>query len=275
MNKPGERSMRALPLVLLAAGILLAGCQSTALHRNSSVVDYLYPDAGNVTVSTETPRLTLPLSVGIAFTPGGYGSDGLTEGGKSALLADVADHFEALEFVDSIQIIPTAYLRPGGSFENLDQLRRMFGVDVIVLLSFDQTRFTDEGFASFAYWTLIGAYVVPGEKNATFTLLDAVVYDIPSRKLLFRAPGSSKVSSRATPVNLGEQTREDSVEGFETASDDLVKNLEAELARFQERIKERPEDVHIATREGYRGSGAGGWWLLPIIGLLLTVRLRR
>ena len=37
-------------------------------------------------------------------------------------------------------------------------------------------QFTDEGLASFAYWTIIGAYIIPGEKNDTHTMLDAVVY---------------------------------------------------------------------------------------------------
>ncbi len=39
----------------------------------------------------------------------------------------------------------------------------------------------------------MGAYVVKGEKNETRTLMDAVVYDIRSRALLFRASGESGI----------------------------------------------------------------------------------
>lgn len=268
--------IRSRHVVLLMSALLLAGgCQTTAQHRNSSVVDYLYPQSRDVQVSVETPRLTLPLTVGVAFTPSGYrDAAGLTEAKKQELLTRVSSHFEALDFVEAIEIIPSAYLRPQGSFENLDQLRRMFGIDVIALVSYDQTQFTDEGFASIAYWTIVGAYVVPGEKNATHTLLDAVVYDIPSRKLLFRAPGTSSVQSSATLVNREEQVREDAVAGFDDASAHLVDNLKAELEAFQVRIKDAPEEVQIARREGYQGSGSGGPWLL-IVALLALGLLHR
>ncbi len=262
-------------IAILLALVTLAGCHTTAQHRNSSVVDYLYPDSRNLRVSEEVPRLTLPLTVGVAFTPSRFRDDsGLTESRKAALLEKVSRHFEDLEFVGGIEIIPSAYLRPEGSFENLDQLKRMFGIDVIALVSYDQTRFTDEGLASLAYWTLVGAYIVPGEKNATHTLLDAVLYDIDSRKLLFRAPGTSSVKSSATLVNASEQIREDSVAGFEAASEDLVANLEAELERFKQKLKESPGGVEIAHREGYQGSGAGGF-LLVALGLLVARRLTR
>ncbi|MEQ8861134.1 MAG: rhombotarget lipoprotein [Pseudomonadales bacterium] len=255
--------MRRVRLALVAVLLMGVGCQSASQHRNSSVVDYLYPDSRNVQVSSEVPRLTLPLKVGVAFTPvTGYGPVELSEVQKTELLQSVSRNFRDLEFVRSIEIVPSAYLRPGGSFENLQQLKRMFDIDVIALVSYDQTRFTDEGWASIAYWTLVGAYVVPGEKNATHTLLDTVVYDIDSRKMLFRAPGTSSVKSSATPINLQEQTRKDAAEGFELASSDLVTNLTSELEVFRQRIKKAPEEVQIAKREGYQGSGSGGWFLL-------------
>ncbi|HEX7037304.1 MAG TPA: rhombotarget lipoprotein [Pseudomonadales bacterium] len=292
---------RGLALTLTA---LLAGCVSTAAHysRNTSVVDYLYPTSKDVEVSTEVPKLTLPLKVGIAFVPakrfvptarcreapcvldtldfgwavGSEEAAGLTEAKKAELMASVSSHFKELDFVDSIEIIPSAYLRPAGSFENLDQLRRMFGIDVIALLSYDQTRFTDQGLTSLAYWTIVGAYIVPAEKNSTHTLMDAVVYDIPSRKLLFRAPGTSSVKSSATLVALDQQVREDAVQGFELASANLVENLKVELESFKERIKEAPDQVQIASRDGHQASGSGGLVLVlaALLGLVGAARRR-
>lgn len=206
---------------ILAALMLLTGCQTGANYRNSSAVEYLYPNSRQQEVSEEIPHLTLPLRVGVAFTPGSYGQfGGLTEVEKMALLEKVSRDFQQLDFVESIEIIPSSYLRPAGSFENLDQLKRMFDIDIIALVSYDQTRFSGEGFASVAYWTIIGAYIVKGEKNTTHTMLDTVVYDINSRKLLFRAPGVSSVRSSATPINLGTQQREDSMQGYDLASAD-------------------------------------------------------
>lgn len=261
-------------LMLLAGLFLMGACQTISSHRNSSVVDYLYPDSRNVAVSEQVPTLTLPIKVGVAFTPSHFqNAPALTEVEKQTLLKNVSRHFEALDFVEDIEIIPSAYLRPEGSFENLDQLQRMFGIDVIALVSYDQARFTEEGMASIAYWTIVGAYVVPGEKNATHTLMDAVVYDISSRKLLFRAPGTSSVKSSATLVDREAQVREDAVEGFHEASADLVENLQTELDTFKQRIKDAPEEVKIAQREGYAGSGAGGLSLL-ILALAVAALIR-
>jgi len=97
------------------------------------------------------------------------------------------------------------------------------------LLSYDQTQFTEEGLASITYWTIVGAYIIPGEKNDTHTMVDAAVYDIQSRKMLFRAPGISHIKGLSTPVNLNEELRDDSIEGFKEASVDVIKNLDLQL----------------------------------------------
>ncbi len=266
-----------IKMVLLGLIALLTGCMATttAKYQNSSVVDYLYPDAAHQKINSEVPVLALPLKVGIAFTPDSHRrADSLTEPRKRELMERISKQFESIDFVKRIEIIPSGYLRPQGSFDNLDQLKRMFDIDLIALVSYDQTRFTDEGMASLAYWTIVGAYIVPAEKNATHTLMDAVVYDINSHKMLFRAPGTSTVKSNATLVNLSEQTRKDSDEGFTVASDDLVKNLKLQLSAFKERVKESPADYQVIKREGYQG-GALDWWILLIMGLAVSVRLRK
>lgn len=120
-------------------------------------------------------------------------------------------------------------------------------------------QFTDEGRLSISYWTLIGAYFAKGEKNDTHTLMDASVFHIPSRKMLFRAPGVSQIRGAATPINLNEQLRNDSILGFQEASKDLVTNLQAQLEAFKEKVKESPEEFQIIRRQSMgRGSTGGG-----------------
>lgn len=270
--------MRVSPGRLLLActiPLLLQSCQFIQSYRNSSVVDFLYPDKREPIEEQRIPELKLPLRVGVAFTPTTnyqYGGDviGLSEQEKQALMAEVSKDFKEYEFVKSIELIPSAYLKPQGGFANVDQLQRMFNIDVIALLSYDQTRFQKEGASSIAYWTLIGAYFVPAEKNDTHTLLDAAVYDIPSRSLLFRAPGVSTIKSRSTIIATAEQAREDSVEGFKEASTDLVTNLKEQLRLFQEKAKQAPEEVRIAHRPGYTGGGGSGVAVdFPLLILLL------
>jgi rhombotail lipoprotein len=268
MSPSSRRFTAALvPLLVLA---FLSGCAGHITHkRSSSVVSYLYPDQDKPLEIPAIPRLSLPLHVGVAFVPEGSGHGaGFTETDKTRLLSEVAAHFEQQAFVGSIEILPSVYLRPGGGFENLDQLRTLHGIDVMVLVSYDQTQFTDEGLASITYWTLIGAYLVPGEKNDTHTMIDAVVYDIASRKLLFRAPGISHIKGRSTPVNLSEELRQDSLQGFQQASVDLVRNLDGQLALFKQRVKERPQDYQVVHRAGYTGAGSTDGFFLGLLLLL-------
>lgn len=255
-----------------AALVLLAGCAmftNSNEHREaSSVMDYLYPKKNSSHIDTPTvPQLSLPLRVGVAFVPEhangrpnnymSWESDRFTEKQKMALMKQVSDSFKKYSYVQSIQLIPSTYLTPQGGFENLDQLRQMFGIDVIALLAYDQAQFTDEGWASFTYVTVVGAWVVPGERNDTKTMMDAVVYDIASRKLLFRAPGVSQIQASATPVNLSEELRDDSQRGFEQAATNMVVALQVELAGFKDRVKSSPEEFKVTAKPGYTGIGAG------------------
>ncbi len=249
-------------VLILGLALILNGCYSSHSRRyKSSAVDFLYPDR-EVVEKVSVPLLSLPLNVGIAFVPEAdqeYRVKRISSKDKYDLLKKISGQFKALPFVKDIELIPTEYLKVGGSFTNLDQIRTMYNVDIIALVSYDQVQHTDESMLSFSYFTIIGAFVVQGEKNDTNTMIDVVVYDIASRKLLFRAPGTSLVHHMATPVNLSEELRKDSLKGFHDAADDLVVNLNSALERFKEKVKERPEEFTISHKAGYTGGGSLGW----------------
>ena len=265
--------------LVVTAAILVAGCDTFngggAHHRASNLYAYLYSgQEGHVDAPT-VPILSLPLRVGVAFVPmdsngrNNYSySDDLpfSESQKMDLLKQISGQFKQYPFVKSIELVPTAYLTPRGGFANLDQIRTMYGVDVMALLSYDQVQFTGEGILSITYWTIVGAYVVPGEKNDTKTMLDTAVYDIASRKLLFRAPGFGNVKGLATPINLSEQLRADSKKGFEEAATNLVANLKVQLAEFKERVTNAPTEYKIEYKPGYTGGGAFGGMETIIVG---------
>jgi len=279
-------SMKSLFVLIALVALGISGCSSQRINTKSSVMEYLYPTAENYLVTTSTPHLKLPLRVGVAFVPessdnnssnniwtGKSYSGQITEFKKNQILERVSDNFRELKFVSSIEVIPSAYLTPGGSFSNISQIKTMYGIDVIALVSYDQVQFTDEGALSLSYWTIVGAYLVSGEKNDTSTLMDTVVYDIESKSMLFRAPGTSRVLGKSTLVNLSEELRADSIKGFEDAADDMVINLKNQLSVFQERIKENPEKVKVSHR-----AGAGSLGFVPLIILLLLLvasRLRK
>lgn len=118
-------------------------------------------------------------------------------------------------------------------------------------------------------------YLVAGEKNDTSTMMDTAVYDIQSKKMLFRAPGTSSVRSRSTPVNLSEELRDDSVKSFNEATDAMIINLDMQLARFREKIKSNPQQVKIVKRASYSGGGVFGLFDLAIMLLLILAVLIR
>jgi rhombotail lipoprotein len=155
--------------LMLASVLTLAGCHSLRSSEKQShagsVVDYLFPTA------KESPKLQPtvtylrpPVRVGVAFVPGG-GYDHLSEPEKLKLIERVKAQFSQHKFIGAIEVIPSSYLRAKGGFANLDQVARMYNVEVMALLSYDQVQFSDSNRLSLLYWTLIGAYVIKGDST--------------------------------------------------------------------------------------------------------------
>jgi rhombotail lipoprotein len=274
---PTRLTLVALALVTVG----LSGCASfrnNRHHQASSVVQYLYPDTNQPFVEPAIPTLRLPLRVGLAFVPTSNGHAGdddryaqFSEAQKTDLMRRISACFKALPFVQSIDILPVTYLRPGGGFENLDQIRAMLGVDVIALVSYDQAQNTSDSAWSLAYWTIVGAYLVPAQKNDTHTLMEAVVYDIPSRTLLFRAPGVSAIRGHSTLIRTQDELRGDSATGLSEAATDLTVQLQRELDAFKFRVREEPASVRIEHKPGYSGVGMIGMEFFVAIGLMLAI----
>src|SRR5258706_12071408 len=123
-------------LVLAFALILLSGCAlSGPAVRNrqaASVVEYLYPASQPAQSADAVVQLKLPVRVGIAFAPAGnLGMRRIPEAERTEMLARVRASFADRAFISHIEVIPEAYLRRAGGFDNLDQVARMFQLDVV------------------------------------------------------------------------------------------------------------------------------------------------
>ncbi|HEU4403137.1 MAG TPA: rhombotarget lipoprotein [Candidatus Polarisedimenticolia bacterium] len=219
----------------LAVLVLLlgAGCVTTQTRVRSNALEFLYPKGANA-VAPGDVTLRLPVRVGVAFAPPSASwADRFTANQKQALLKRVADAFTGKSGIAGVEVISPGFLTPTGGFVDLDRLRTAFGIDLIALISYDQAQFRDSGRSSWAYWTIVGLYVVKGEKNDTQTFMEAVVYDIQARALLFNASGQSAIGGKSTPIDAGKILRDRSGQGFETATDDLITNLNTALQAFQ------------------------------------------
>jgi rhombotail lipoprotein len=258
----------------------LAGCASWmpqgGTRHTGSAVDYLYPDAREAPRMQESmATLRPPVRVGIAFAPGSAGLTALPESERIKLLERVRAAFSKHAYIGAIEIIPSQYLRPKGGFANLDQATRMLNVDIVALLSYDQVQFTDSNKLSLLYWTIVGAYVINGDQYDIQTMVDAAVFDVASRKLLLRAPGTSQVKGGAPLMGFTERARAARQEGYDKAVDNLIPQLQAELDRFRERIK-TDASVRVVARPGSGGGGAGslGWWGLLLALMIMGTALR-
>lgn len=266
-------------LILALSALLLTGCASWFPQQqrthNASLVEFLYPKSQNPAAMQveQVATLNLPLRVGIAFVPSLAGSS-IPEAERMKMLERVRGAFSGLQYVSAIEIIPSTYLRPAGGFANLEQAARMFNLDAVALLSYDQVQFNDSNELSLLYWTIIGMYVIHGDMYDINTLLDASLFDVKSSKLLMRAPGVSQVKGSAALVRYEEKARQARVDGFNMALDDLMRNFNLEIAQFKERVK-GDASIKIEHRPGYAGGGDGLLPLLLGLGGLLLVGMRR
>ena len=244
------------PIVLILL-VLLTGCSfygAQRRHYRSNLVDYLFPDG--TPSHPEATRLQLPLRVGIAFVP--CEPQPLDPQTEQRLLGIVRKAFTGRDWVGPIQVIPSSYLEPRGGYENLTQVARLMNVDVVALVSVDQIQYSDPTMLSILYVSIIGEYLLPGDRNDTRTLIDVAVVDVRSRAFLLRAPGASRISGMATPVEAERRLRGKSDEGLRLAMLDLTKNLDTEVTSFKTSVASgERNDVDIVMRDG-KSIRAGG-----------------
>jgi len=270
--------------LFLLALILLSGCSfARNIHRRSNLMAYLYP-VGDVAPKEATDvALQLPLRLGIAFVPADRSAGNYYGGVSNVAPADVERDlleivrkaFAGREWVREIVIIPSNYLTPGGGFENLDQVSRMFGTDVIALASIDQLQSSNPRRMSFLYMSIIGAYVLPLDKNDTRTLIDVAVFHVPSRTFILRAPGQSHITGSSTAVDVMPTLADKSNRGMKLAMEDVAKNLDEEIKRFKASVASgERKDVDIITKEGksVRRSGSFGA-IEALVALMLAAAL--
>jgi len=266
-------------LVFLA--LLASGCSTLwnwgprRQGTSSSLVDYLYPD-GRVPPEFDAavPRLQLPLRVGIAFVPGQSGYGTISEATKMRLLENVKAEFVDREYISHIEVIPDTYLRSSKGVGGMQQVARLYGADIMALVSYDQVAVSEENAAGILYWTIVGSYLIKATSNEVQTFVDTAVFDVTTARLLFRAPGADVMSDRSTLVEAGETVRKTRDASFAAAMEQMTVNLTGELDRFQERVKQDPTVAQTEWKPGYEGGGALSG-LLIIFLWLVTLAWRR
>jgi rhombotail lipoprotein len=279
--------MRWIGLMLVVG--LLGGCQmcrsplcGSNLHNTSSLVEFLYPNDERPPPQNTLPELKIPLRVGLAFLPssGPQVAMQLSAADQEQLLERIRQHFVSRHFVADIVIIPDYYLRTRRGYEGLASVQRLYNVDVMALVSYDQVTHLDDNEWSIGYVTIVGAYVLKGNRHDISTLVDLAVVDPATHSLILRAGGVDNRVGTATLLNADRVTREAGVAAFSAATDQLIEHFDAALVHFEEDVKSGKAAVKVVRKNAFAssgrtdsGSGALGW--PEALALLLVIALRQ
>lgn len=261
---------------IVFCSIVVSGCMHHSRSGvTSSLLDFLYPEGEVVDHSNDAvPHLKLPLRVGLAFVPEAHrvASQSLSALEKAALLESVADTFKQRKYIAHIEVIPELYLTQGKGFTTLSQIANLYNLDVVALVSYDHLEVREENILSLSYWTIVGAYIIPGETSDAQTFVDTAVFDVQTRKLLFRAPGIGRADTAHTMVGAEKTIAKTRNLSFERAVTHMTENLDLELASFREKVKNQ-NVATVSYRQGYNGGGGSGSFSLG--GLILLFFLFR
>jgi rhombotail lipoprotein len=251
----------------------LTGCADLAClgacHRHAqnstSLVDFLYP-TGDPPPSKDTqPQLHLPLRVGLAFLPsnGAEAENGLDAAHKEALLEAIRKRFISRKFVADIVVIPDYYLRGKAGFEGLEGVQRLYGIDLMALVSYDQVAHEDDNNWSLGYVTIVGAYVLKGTRHDVSTLVDLAVVDPATHSLVLRAGGFDTRHGNTSLVREGVELRDAAKGGFDAATEQMIEHFDDALLKFESDVHEGKANVRVVSnRGGIGGAGSVDWAVL-------------
>jgi rhombotail lipoprotein len=273
--------MRFTTFLGLAATFALAGCADFAClgacHRHTqnstSLVEFLYPAGATPPPADTQPQLHLPLRVGLSFLPGNgrEAEGGLDAAHKEALLEEIRQRFVSRKFVADIVVIPDYYLREKSGFEGLAGVQRLYGIDLMALVSYDQVAHENDNNWSLGYLTIVGAYVLKGTRHDVSTLVDLAVVDPATHSLVLRAGGSDTRHGNVSLVRESVELRDASRGGFDAAAQQMIEHFDDALRKFESDVHEGKANVRVVSN---RGGGVGGGsldWLTLFVLLPLAV----
>jgi len=276
--------MRPVTVACVAIlGASVAGCAAlgalfcaphcnASRHSSSSLVEFLYPNNQEPPRDNSVPELQIPLRVGLAFLPAHGGSSGPDAALREQLLERIKRRFSARKFVTEIVVIPDYYLGTERGFAGLQAVQRLYSVDLMALVSYDQVTHADENGWSLGYLTIVGAYLLKGDRYDVATLVDLAVVDAATRSLVLRAGGVDTRHGNATFIDVPRESREASDAGFSAASDQMIEHFDTALSGFEAEVRAGHANVRV-VRKGTSG-GAGGGGAIGVLELALLAALR-
>jgi rhombotail lipoprotein len=270
----------------LAAILGLSGCADLACFTNcqrhaqnsTSLVEFLYPNGSAPPAEDSQPQLHLPLRVGLAFLPSnGDAQIGPDAAQKEALMQEIRKRFVSRKFIAEIVVIPDYYLRGKRGFEGLEGVQRLYGVDLMALVSYDQIAHEDDNRWSLGYMTIVGAYVLKGTRHDVSTLVDLAVVDPKTHSLVLRAGGFDTRHGTVTLIDENRRLRETATDAFTAATQQMIDHFDTALTAFESDVREGKANVKVVSNHGKPTSGGGAldWLALLYLALIAAFAATR
>jgi rhombotail lipoprotein len=280
-----------LLIAVLAISSSLTGCMSleagncllycrTQHRSSSSLVEYLYPQGQLPPAQNAIPQLRLPLRIGLGFLPPS-GSDTaatLDAPQREQLLERIRKRFQDRPFVAEITLVPDYYLSQARGFAALEAVQRLYSLDLLALVSYDQVNHQNDNRLSLGYLTIVGAYVLPGTHQDISSLIDLAVVDPATRSLVLRAGGVDTRSRQSRLIDVGRDARTEGNRSFEAATDQMIEHLDTALTVFEQDVRSGKARVQVVRRSGSMGGGGAfdALWLLVLIPCaMISIQCRR
>ena len=270
--------MRISIILGLVLALGLAGCSDLACfnqcHRHAqnstSLVEFLYPHGAPPPTDEVRPQLHLPLRIGLSFLPGNDAENAPDAAHREQLLEEIRRRFISRHFVSEIVVIPDYYLRGKKGFEGLEGVQRLYGVDLMALVSYDQVIHVDDNDWSLGYLTIVGEYVLKGTRHDVSTLVDLAVVDPTTHSLVLRAGGFDTRHGNATLIRESVELRQAATEGFDAATRQMIDHFDGALTKFESDVRDGKANVKVVSNRS-AGSGGGGSMEWSSLGALLLL----
>jgi rhombotail lipoprotein len=175
---------------------------------------------------------------------------------RQELLERIRAHFSSRKFVTDITIVPDYYLAGRAGFEVLAGVQRLYGVDLM------------------GYLTIVGAYVLKGNRHDVATLVDLAVVDPATRSLVLRAGGTDTRHGNTTLIDSERETRAAANQSYDAAAEQMMQHFDTALTNFEADVRSGKAAVQVVRKNDAAQSGGGGalgWPTLLVFLMLVTV----
>ena len=174
--------------------------------------------------------------------------------------SQVRQHFSERKFVSEIVIIPDYYLSAQRGFAGLEAVQRLYSVDVMALVSYDQVMHADVNNWSLGYLTIVGMYVLKGNRYDVSTLVDPA-----TRSLILRGGGVDTRHGNTTVIEERRESREAGAAAFRAASEQMTQHFDAALTAFEAQVRTGHANVRVVRKDGSGGVAFTWPWLLALL----------